>query len=363
MRELVKKLTAKLGYQTHKKQILIISDDWGSVRLKSLAIREELRAKGIDVDANRFDQFDCLESNKDLEDLFEVLSKYKDRLGNHPCITAVTNVANPDFQAIQKDNYQVYHFETIEKTYQRYPISNRVLALTKEGIANKIFIPQSHGREHVHVNWWMQELQDENSMARKVFGDEFFFLGKAHVSKDGINGLGSSLEAKNVKDFNTVKEITQSSLEIFKELYGFEADLFCPPTMRYTDEILSVLQEKNIKWLDVARVQKVTRKNKPPRRHFHVLGQKSDYGFKYMVRNTVFETNFSHDNNGVLSCLKGIQEAFDCKQPAIISNHRASFVGGVEEQNRTKGLKALDILLREILQKWPDVEFISLDNL
>ena len=117
-----------------------------------------------------------METNEDLELLFEVLTKYKDHNGNHPCITAVTNVANPDFKKIKESDFQEYHYETIASTYLRYPDSDRVLNLTHEGIQNKIFIPQSHGREHVQVNWWMEELQNKDSFASKFFENEFFLF-------------------------------------------------------------------------------------------------------------------------------------------------------------------------------------------
>ena len=55
--------------------------------------------------------------------------------------------------------------------------------------------------------------------------------------------------------------------------------------------------------------------------------------------------------------------AFDSKKPAIISNHRAAFVGGIDVANREKGLKALDRLFSEILKRWPDAEFVSARDL
>ena len=363
MKDLVKKITAKLGYQTDKKQILILSDDWGSVRLKSLEARESLRRKGINVDANRFDQYDCLESNKDLESLFEVLTKHRDHLGNHPCITAVTNVANPDFNAIEKDKFKQYYYETNVDTYNRFPASDRVVSLTKEGINHKIFQPQSHAREHVQVNWWMKELQNPGSMARKVFEEEFFFLGQTNLTNKELPGLGGSLDVKFAEDFISTSEILDSALHIFKDVYGYQADYMCPPAQFYSENILLVLSNHGIKWLDVARTQKVARFNKKHQQSFRILGQKSKFGFKYLVRNAVFETNFSIHENGINSCLKNIQDAFDCKQPAIISNHRASFVGGIDEKNRDKGLKSLDKLFVEILRKWPDVEFINIKDL
>jgi len=86
----------------------------------------------------------------------------------------VTNIANPDFKKIKVIDFQEYHYETIESTYLGYFDSDRVLNLIQEDIHNKIFIPQSHGREHVQVNWWIEELQNKDSFASKFFENEFF---------------------------------------------------------------------------------------------------------------------------------------------------------------------------------------------
>ena len=91
--------------------------------------------------ASRFDQFDSLETNEGLELLVEVLTKYKGHNWNHPCIIAVTNIANPDFIKIKVSDFQEYHYETIESTYLGYFDSDRVLNLIHEDIHNKIFIP------------------------------------------------------------------------------------------------------------------------------------------------------------------------------------------------------------------------------
>lgn len=362
MKQTLKKLTATLGYQTPKKQIIFMSDDWGSVRLKSLAAREALREKGIKVDANRFDQFDCLETNNDMEALFEVLTKYKDHLGNYPCITAVTNVGNPDFEKIQADHFQNYHLETIDKTYQRYPNSDRVLSLAKQGIEQNIFVPQSHGREHVQVNWWMEELQSKEAMARKVFEQEFFFLGVDHLQNPKRNrDIAASFDVWTPADIENTKTIAANSLAIFKQLYGFHSINFTPPAMFYSPSLEPVLKQEGVQWLDVGRFFKTPQIEGKEAWQFNYLGRKKKSGLTVLVRNAVFETNFTAENNGVSDCMRNIQQAFDCKQPAIISNHRASFVGGIVEANRTKGLKALDVLLSEILKKWPDAEFIPVN--
>ena len=219
MKSLLKKMITQLGYQTDKKQILLLSDDWGSVRIKSKEDQADLIKKGFKV-ASRFDQFDSLETNEDLELLFEVLTKYKDHNGNHPCITAVTNVANPDFKKIKESDFQEYHYETIASTYLRYPDSDRVLNLTHEGIQNKIFIPQSHGREHVQVNWWMEELQNKDSFASKFFENEFFFMNHKYLCSPKRNrDLAAAFDLINLGDLNSHKNIVASALDIFYDLY------------------------------------------------------------------------------------------------------------------------------------------------
>lgn len=101
--------------------------------MSSLKVQNQLVSKEIKLN-NRFDKFDTLETNGDMESLYEVLLKHKDHKGNHPIITAVSNVTNPDFKKIKEDNFQNYYFESIDKIYQRYPESNKVLELVKQGI-------------------------------------------------------------------------------------------------------------------------------------------------------------------------------------------------------------------------------------
>lgn len=363
MKELIKKITAKLGYQTEKKQVFFLSDDWGSVRMKSKKDQDELLKKGFIIN-NRFDQFDTLESNEDLENLFEVLSKHKDYSGNHPCITAVTNVANPDFNKIKAENFEDYHFESIEDTYLRYPHSNRVLKLTKEGIQSKIFVPQSHGREHVQVNWWMKELQIETSYARMFFDHEFFFLRPIYLSQVRRNrGIGASFDVWKQEDITNTKKIARNSLELFEKLYGYYSVVFTPPAIFYNPSIEKEIKYMGVDWLDVGRLFKVPLPNGKEAYQWNYLGKKRNSGLRVLVRNGMFEPNISETDNGVERAIYDIEQAFKLKQPALLSNHRAAFVGGIDPKNRDKGLKALDELLSKILKKWPDIEFNSLCDL
>ena len=349
--------------KTDQKLILITSDDWGCKRLKSKETILQLRELGYSPEFNRFDNLDMLERNKDIEGLFEILLKHKDHQGHHPTLTAITNVANPDFKKIEEGGFTEYHYETIEKSYRNNPDSDQVLNLIKKGIAEKIYSPQLHNREHLQVNWWMKELQNKESFSSKVFELEFFFIPTAQLMNMRKNGLGAALDVWDRDDIASQKEIIKSGCSIFRDIFGYNSNYFVPPAMLYNKELEPVLFEQGIKMLDVQRIQKMPVGDGRDKLKIHYLGKKSKHGLFYAIRNVVFEPNLIPGSDGVDTCLTEIETAFNNRQPAIISNHRVSFVGGISESNRTHGLKALDKLLTKILVKWPDVRFIDTTDL
>lgn len=363
MLTLLKKLADIKVKKFNTRSLIFLSDDWGSVRIRSKQDQEELIKKDFNI-TNRFDKYDALETNEDIEQLFEVLTKYKDHKGNHPVITAVTNTGNPDFIKIEDSDLKEYTHETIEATYKRYPNSDRVLSLIKMGIDDKIFVPQSHGREHVQINWWMEELQFEQNFARKVYNNEFFFFGSNYINNNRRNrDFSAAFDVWNKNDIETHKDIITTGLNDFEKLFGFRSKIFTPPAMFYSPQIESTLLQEGIQWLDVGRFFKTPEVGGAEKYQLNYLGRKKKSGLKVLVRNGVFEPNMSETDNGVARAMFDIEQAFRAKQPAILSNHRAAFVGRIDKTNREKGLQALDILFKQILKKWPDVEFISAPDL
>jgi len=51
------------------------------------------------------------------------------------------------------------------------------------------------------------------------------------------------------------------------------------------------------------------------------------------------------------------------KKPALISSHRLNYIGYIDENNRKKNLRQLKTLLSEVIKRWPDVEFLTSDQL
>jgi hypothetical protein len=61
--------------------------------------------------------------------------------------------------------------------------------------------------------------------------------------------------------------------------------------------------------------------------------------------------------------IESIAIAFFWGKPAVISSHRINYVGGLSEDNRNNTLEQLDQLLKRIIKKWPDVQFINSEQL
>jgi hypothetical protein len=76
-------------------------------------------------------------------------------------------------------------------------------------------------------------------------------------------------------------------------------------------------------------------------------------------RNVLFEPGRNQSFDWTGKCLAEIEVAFRWGKPAVISSHRENFIGSIFEENRTQSLQKLESLLKKVLLKWPEVQFIS----
>lgn len=75
------------------------------------------------------------------------------------------------------------------------------------------------------------------------------------------------------------------------------------------------------------------------------------------MRNCSFEPSL--DGRGFEKTLSEIQNAFFWNKPAIISTHRINVIGSLNEGNQIKNLEQFKLLLAAILNKWPEVVFLT----
>ena len=92
------------------------------------------------------------------------------------------------------------------------------------------------------------------------------------------------------------------------------------------------------------------------------MGEQNKCGQYYLTRNCCFEQT-QDISLGFDRCFHDLTCCFELNEPAIISTHRLNFVGELEVKNRDKNLFEFKRLLQAIVQKYPDVEFMSSDEL
>lgn len=358
-------LYKRLGWTTDRKIVVIESDDWGSIRMPSVSVLNELMAKGVKLHPELgVDRYDTLASNDDLELLMEVLSSVKDNNDNPAKITLNCVMTNPDFIKIKDSGFTEYHYELFTDTLKRYPNHNRSFALWREGIQHKIFKPQFHAREHLNVQLWLEALRKNYPGVRDAFEKGVF---SNHIS-NALDERGRFLEAYNVKtidEYPFIKESIQDGLKLFYDFFGFSSKSMIAPNYTWDKRIEKFAYLSNIEYIQGTTKQRNTIYNKNLNKKasfYHFTGERNQYGQIYLIRNCFYEP--SHDKRlDYRKCLLDIDTAFRLKKPAVICSHRLNFIGELDKKNRDANLHDFAIMLRKIVDKYQDVEFFSSDEL
>lgn len=358
MIDLRKNLSNAIGWSTNRKIVVIESDDWGSVRTRSKRDYDEMLSKGLSVDRSIFTKYDGLESNNDLENLFEVLSKHKDSTGRSAVLTPMCVVANPDFEKISASDFREYHFENLSETCKRYPNHHRVLDLWRKGIEKRLFVPALHGREHLSVSRWMKLLQENNKGIRIAFEHESW--GASRYKGEEIPEYLGAFHPDYATDIPKLKEIIESAGELFKQNCDYAPTHFIAPNRESAKVLDETFGKIGVKYLTLAKLRRYPLGNDKYKRELIWLGKRNTkLGQLYLTRNCGFEQVDPSISDWVDRCMCEINNSFNWKKPAVISSHRVNYISLIEPKNADLGLGELNRLLKSILGKWPEVEFMT----
>lgn len=366
MINLLKSVLSNLhGVSVDKKYLVIESDDWGAVRTPSKDAYMYLKAKGLNMDNDPYCKFDSLESKKDVDDLLTLLFSFKNRNGCSPIFTANTIVANPNFKKIEDSDFANYYFERFTDTIIKRDGHNEVISSMEKGIEEKLWRPQFHGREHLYVKKWMNDLRDSNKLSTK----EAFKVGCYGITTDVCNSVKNNyMGSLNSSHFNDISYFNSSLVEglsIFEKIFNFKSESFIPTTYTWHPSIEKILFDNGVKFLQGLRHQRYPidddddfkfKKN-------NYLGTFSSSGLMYLTRNVFLEPTLNPNCDWVSDSLQRISVAFKMKKPAIISSHRLNYIGSLDPSNQARGLSTLSDLLKKVLKEYPDVEFVSSDEL
>jgi hypothetical protein len=165
------------------------------------------------------------------------------------------------------------------------------------------------------------------------------------------------------KENNNFISIIEDGLKCFQDVYGYRSNYFTPPVYNIHHSLFKTLKTNGIEFIDLGLVRSEHQGIGKYVKEFNYIGKRTKEDIHILVRNVVFEPTEDRGLDWVKYAMKQIEAAFRWNKPAIISSHRVNFCGHIDEDNRKKGLLSLKNLLHEIVKKWPDVEFMSADEL
>jgi hypothetical protein len=335
------------------KVIVIESDDWGAIRTPSAGALEAFASQHFELEKSIY-KVDALASTTDLNVLFDLLSSHRNINGQHPAITANAIMANPDFDKIEASGFSTYHYEPFTHTFHRYPEHQDNLAIWHKAEAEGLFIPEYHGREHLNINRWLKRLQSGDERLRYAYEWQSTYSGQEDYA------FMEAYDWDTPQEVAQHKKILREGAAIFEATFGRKPNAFIAPCYNWDPKLEQTISELGIKWIQgisaqLAPTGAFNRYN--PIKHY--FGKGNGFGSRYNIRNVYFEPVNNPDLDWTDRAMARIYAAFLLQKPAVISTHRVNYIGFIAPRNRDNGLRHLDRLLKAILKKWPEVEFIT----
>lgn len=359
--ELFLNLKNQVGWRTKRKIVAFSVDDYGNVRVDSKQARENMDIAGLKIHS-RFDAFDALENKEDLEILFDALTSVKDKNGRNAVFTPFAVPCNIDFERMETEGYQQYQYELLPKTYEKLSglqpeAYEGVWDLWQEGIAKGLLAPQFHGREHLNLKVFEEKLEKRNfEVLTSLKNRSYTSISNSGYPAISVTAAFDFIDLKETEKFDF---IIKDGLNAFEKVFNKRAIHFCPPAAKDHPLMYKSLHESGIKFIDTGLIKKHKLDKGKFKRSINYTSKKNSLGQIFFVRNVVFEPTEERGFSWVDFTLNQIEAAFRWNRPAIVSSHRVNFSGHIDPKNREKGISSLKELIKKVVKRWPDVEFLS----
>jgi len=287
-----------------------------------------------------------------LHKLQHILCRHTDATGHHPVITLGINLAAP----------QVKQSEAGRLTYGRKLLSDPdyapLLEAINRGVSLGIFALQLHGTEH----YWPQVLIDvarEDAQVKEWLtkGDQYSELLPDHLQSRWLNARTlPSVE----HDPESINDAVAQEVKIFEAVFGIKPRITVPNTFAWTDSVEKAWAASGISYL-VTCGKRFTSRDSTGRLmsdNVMIVNGEQRNGLTCLVRDAYFEPAKGHKASDALTMLRSY---VDCARPLLFETHRLNFVS--LNSKAEQAFEELDHLVREIVQKYPEVRFIPSEAL
>jgi hypothetical protein len=277
------------------------------------------------------------------------------RSGRCPVMTIGVVLGAPDAAAIQQGDFE--HYQRVTLADSRY---RELLTVFQNGVRQGVFALQLHGMEHLWPPTFMRLAQQNGEVRRWLEqGDhaETETLPPA-VQSRWIDG--STLPSQPL-DATAIATAVREEVTTFREIFGQPPTVAVPPTFIWNRIVERAWAAAGIEWV-MTPGRRYTGRNaqgQPASVDRQMLnGESGDGGARYLVRDIYFEPILGHRAEQALT---EIRRRWRLGRPALLEMHRSNFLseGSVHQHS----LQELERLLDSVLREWPQVRFMSTEEL
>jgi hypothetical protein len=340
--------------------VVFESDDRGCQRIHSQKEKDYLDSYPGFQPHDRFEDNDCLETKQDFDALSKLLKSFSDSQGHHPVFTlnyVLNNLVYVPFNASGERQF-AFTYEPLEQTYLR----SNVPFVWNDPVysaPDSVFAFSLHAFAHLNEARFLMDIE-----ANKNGAKDFYSHG-AVASLDPSNSFCYMDEmGGGANDVTSSLSRLEKASKQFQSVFHQKSICFTPSCGVLDPASLSSLAAMDFLAIKITDSFYRSFDGKAFRKHPIKSRQKltDASSCRFLVRNCAFEPIFSRDKALEL-CLQDIAYAFKHHKPAIISTHRMNYVAGFDNEAYQNRLHLLSELLGKIMERYPDVQFMSTDEL
>ena len=208
----------------------------------------------------------------------------------------------------------------------------------------------------------MESLRQYLPETLMAFESEMFGISTTITAEKRRSYL-SAFDFDHPSELESHRQIISEGLSLFSEIFNTKSKTFIAPNYVWHRSLESTLLEGGVNYIQGSFSQVEPNGIDAPIRISHRMGESNQLGQIYLTRNASFEPALIVNTDPVSACLRDISIAFRWGKPAVISSHRVNYIGSINENNRKQNLQLLSYLLRQIIVRWHDVEFLNSQEL
>lgn len=292
-----------------------------------------------------------LDQAKALENLREILARFKDKMGRTPVATLGIILATADTQRIRNAGGVEYFSASLSE-----PVYAPLREVMHEGVRQGVFALHLHGMEH----YWPQALMQAAAKDANV---------RDWLQSDGIpdtESLPSPLQARwtdasvlpsRALESETLRAAVTEEASLFATCFNVRSRVAVATTFVWTEEVEAAWAKEGIDVIITPGARYTCRDatGKPGGLDKRMVnGQLSKYGQIYLVRDIYFEPMLGHTPQRLVNDAK---ERARLGRPCLVEMHRFNFIGAAEKCDTS--LHVLEAALEQLQHAFPEIRFMT----